>query len=280
MADQIMTSSVHTTAIVPEVWSAKFFEVLLARLPFMASVDQGYQGEIQALGDTVNISSIPEFSAALDLAEDAAGDADAVTITGQQLVINKRAYKDFMVTNKAQLQSLPFVDKLRDKAAYAIMKKMHSDIIQASVPSASAPDHQIAFDSGSTLALADILEAKELLDTQDVPEFGRKMLLGVAQWNDLFNITGFNSRDFIPAGSPQTSASFSTPLLGFDTDWSSELGNVAYLFHPSYLTMAMQQGLNVGVYDKGGEGLRASRVNSDILWGLKLLDNTRIVKLG
>ena len=279
MADQVMTSAVHTAAIVPEVWSSKFFEVLLARLPFNQSVNMDYEGEIQALGDTVNISSVPEFSAALDLAEDASADADAVTITGQQLVINKRCYKDFILTKKAQLQSIPFMDQVRDKAVYAIMKKMQADIIVASVPSASAPDHQIAFDSGSTLALADILEAKELLDAQDVSEFGRRMLLGVAQFNDLFNISSFNSRDFVPAGSPQATASFGTPLLGFDTDWTSELGNEAYLLHPSYLTVAMQQGLNVEVFNLGVEGKRANRVNVDILWGLKLLDNKRLVKI-
>lgn len=285
MSNQIMTAATNTTAIVPEVWSARFYEVLLAKLIFAASISKDYEGEIQALGDSVNINYVPEFSAALDLAEDAAGDADAVTIAGYQLVINKRAYKDFIVTKNALLQSLPFVDKVREKAVFAIMKKMQADIIAALIPSASVPDHQISFTSGTTLALADILAGKELLDTQNVPDDGmRKLFSGVAQWNDLFNITGFVNRDYIPAGSPAeapySSGAIPTPLLGFQADWTTELGNVAYLFHPSVMTMAAQQGLNVAVYDLGVEGTRASRVNCDLLWGLKILDNKRAVKIG
>lgn len=279
MTDQVMTSSVHTAAIVPELWSAKYYEVLLARLPFVGSISTDYEEEIKALGDVVNISSVPEFSDADDLAEDAAGDADAITITGQQLTINKRTFKDFIVTKKSQLQSLAFMDKVRDKAVFAIMKKVNADIIVTSVPSTSAPDHQIAFDSGTTYALADMLEGKELLDLQDVPDDGRIQLMGGRQWNDLFNITGFTSRDFIPAGSPNATASFTTPLLGFASDWTTELGNEVFQFHPLYLTMAMQQGLNVSVFDLGVMGKRADRVNSDILWGLKQLDNKRVVKI-
>lgn len=277
MADEIITTT-ETSAIIPEIWSAKFYEVLDARLPFIESVDKNYEGEIQNLGDIVNISTVGNFSVATDLLEGQMADAEATSVTGQQLTINKRTFKDFIVTKKSQLQSLSHMDQLRDRAVYAIMKKMHADIIAATVPSASSPDHQIAFDSGSTLALADILEAKELLDTQDVPQEMRKMLVGAAQWNDLYNISQFTSKDFVPAGSPVSSGAFQTQLVGFTVDWSSLIGNAAYLFHPSYLTMAMQQQLNVDVFKL--EGRRASRVEVDILWGLKQLDNTRVVKIG
>jgi len=278
MADQL-TGTSQASAIIPEVWSARFYEVRLAKLPFNDSVSSDYEGEIQALGDIVNISSINEFDEGADLPEGARADAEAASISGQQLVINKRAYKDFIVTNRAKLQSIEFVDKLRERAVYAINKKMHSDIIAAIVPSASAPDHQIAFDSGTTLALADLLEGKELLDGSDVEEEGRKLVSAVPQFNDLFNITGFTSRDFIPAGSPLTSGSIPTPVLGFEVMHTSELTNTVYLFHPSFLTVAMQDGLNVAEYDLGVDGKRAARINSDILWGLKQLDDQRVVSI-
>lgn len=279
MANEIMRASVETAAIVPEVWSARFYDVLLAKLPFIDSVDRNYEGEIQNLGDTVNISTIPEFSQATLLAEGAAGDAEAVTITGQQLVINSRAYKDAIVTKRSQLQSLEFMDKLRDKMIYSIMKKMQADIITATVPSASAPDHQISYDSGSTLVLADILEAKELLDTQDVDDMDRVMILDAPQWNDIFNITGFTSRDFIPAGSPLTSGSLPTPIAGFMPKMTTVASAVSYFFHPSYLTVAVQEQLNVSVYDLGSDGVRGDRVNADVLYGIKQLDNTRVVEI-
>jgi hypothetical protein len=190
MADQIMTTGGALTAIVPEVWSRRYYDVLLADLPFNSVISRDWEGEIQSLGDTVKISSFPEFSDATELAEDAANDADSVTVSQQSLVINKRIVKDFIITNKAMLQSLPATDKLREMAVYAINKKIQKIIIEDTVPSASSPDHQIAFDSGTTLGLADLLEAKELLDAADVPLSNRHVVMGAAQANDIFNITG------------------------------------------------------------------------------------------
>jgi len=188
MADQLI-STTETTAIIPEVWSARTYEVLLAELPFLdpSSLDKSYEGEIQNLGDIVNIHSVPEFSDATELAEGARNDADSVTMSTQQLVINKRFAKDFIVTKRSQLQSLEYMDKVRDKAAFAISKKMQSEIISAIVPVGA---NAISYDSGTTLALADLLEGKELLDSNNVPRENRKAISGVAQENDLFNITG------------------------------------------------------------------------------------------
>lgn len=179
-----------SAAIVPEVWSARFYQVLRASLPFITSVNMDYEGEIRSLGNTVNISTIADFDEANVLAEGAAGDTEVPSFSKQQLVINKRIYKDFAVTDESQLQSLPYMDSLREKAVYSINKKMQQLIIDAISPSTSSPDHVISYDSGTTLGLADILEAKELLDAANVPMEMRSGVMGSAQWNDLFNITG------------------------------------------------------------------------------------------
>lgn len=281
MADQVMKASSEMSAIVPEVWSAQFYDVLLASLPFAELIDSSYEGEIQDLGDTVNISSFPEFASGSELAEDGQLDAEAVTVSGQQLVINKRIAKDFIVTRLATVQSLPHMDKLRDLAVYSLMKKMQSLIVAAIVPSASAPDHQIAYDSGTTLALADILEVKELLDNADVPlDAMRSAVLGAAQMNDVFNITGFTSSDFLLA---QSGAPLATglvpPLVGFKMAMTTEVGNTSYWFHKSFMTIAVQDALRVLQYDLGVDGKRAIRVNCDLLFGLKQLDNQRVVTL-
>ena len=266
--------------IVPEVWSRRYYDVLLAQLPFNSIISRDYEGEIQSLGDTVKISTFPEFSDATVLAEDAANDADAITVTQQSLVIDSRVVKDFIVTNMAQLQSLPAMDKLRELAVYAISKKIQALIVAAISASTSAPDHTIAFDSGTTLALADILECKELLDLQDVPMSDRHAVMGAAQANDVFNITGFTSSDFILGGSPLTTGEVGQALLGFMPHMTTEVGNVVYFFHKSFMTIAAQQGLGIKVYDLGLQGKRAGRVNVDTLIGIKQLDNKRVVQLG
>ena len=59
--DQVMKASAELSVLVPEVWSQKYYDVLLAELPFNSTISRDYEGEIQNLGDTVKISSFPEF---------------------------------------------------------------------------------------------------------------------------------------------------------------------------------------------------------------------------
>ncbi len=279
MSDQIERAGTEVSVLVPSVWSRRWYDALLADLPFNSLISKDYEGEIQALGDTVKISQIPEFDEAIELAEDQRSDADAVTATQQSLVINVRIAKDFIVTNKAQMQSIPFVDKLKELAVYSINKKIQSKIIATIVPSPSAPDHTIAYDSSTTLVLADMLEVKEDLDAQNVPAVDRHAVMGSAQLNDIFNITGFTSSDFLLSGSPLASGQLPTSLLGFQPHYTSVVGNTSYWFHSSFFTMAAQKSLNIMEFDLGADGKRASRVNCDVLMGFKQLDNKRVITL-
>lgn len=275
-----MTAETELADLIPEMWSSAFYPTLLAALPFNDSVSRQYEGDILQLGDTVNITDFPEFGEAQEINEAEAVDADSVVANGQQLVINKQVAKDFQVTKKAERQSIEAMNALRDLALYSILKKMQTIIIAEIVPSASAPDHAIAYDSGSTLALADILEAKELLDAANVEQAGRVMINGAAQHNDLFNISGFTSRDYIPSGSPLTAGAIATPVMGFIPKLTSVVSSTSYLFHPSFLQLAVQQAPEVGVFNRGGEGIRSMRVNMDVLFGVKQMSNLRVVTIG
>ncbi len=278
--DDMMTAGSNLSAIVPEVWSQRYYDVLLADLPFNSIIATDWEGEIQDLGDRVNIASFPEFDEGEELAEDARSDAKAVTVSSQQLVINKRVVKDFIVTKKALLQSLPAMDKLRELAVYSILRKICNTIISSIVPSASNPDHTISYDSSTTLGLADILEGKEDLDAQNVPAADRHMVLGSAQTNDIFNITGFQSSDFLTVGQGGlNTGKVPTSLLGFMPHFTTLAGNVSYLFHRSFMTMASQQGMDVKEYDLGVDGFRGTRVNLDTLYGLKQLDSVRCLTI-
>lgn len=277
--DEIMTTASELSVIVPSIWSQNYYDALLAALPFNSIISRDYEGEIANLGDTVKVSQFPEFDDAEEVAEDERSSASALTVTQQSLVINKRVVKDFIVTNKALMQSLPAMDKLRDLAIYAIQKKMQAIIIAAILPSTSAPDHTIAYDSSTTLALADMLEVKELLDNADVPAQNRHFVVGAAQLNDIFNITGFTSSDFITASSPLQSGQLPPALLGFAPHFTSVVGNSSYWFHQSFMTLAAQKGISVQEYDLGVDGKRATRVNVDTLFGLKQLANDRVATL-
>lgn len=280
MNNQVMGTGDKLSAIVPEIWSQRYYDVLLAALVFRDSISDDYEGEIQNLGDTVNVSQFPEFSDGEIIEEGQAADADSVSVNNIQLVINKRVVKDFIVSNKAMTQSLPAMDKLKELAAYSIMKKIEKEIIALIVPSASNPDHQIAYDSGNTLALADMLEGKELLDAADVPLSDRVAIMGPAQLNDVFNITGFTSSDFLVDGAPLQTGQLPAALLGFQPRYTSLVGNTTYLFHRSFMQIAAQRGMSVVEYDLGVGGVRGVRVNNDTLLGYKQFADDRVVTIG
>ena len=273
MSDQL-TNTGTNSAIIPEIWSQSYYDVLLAELPFNPIISRQWEGEIAALGDRVNISSIPEFDDAGLLPEDAAGQADAVTVLGQQLVINKRAYKDAIINRTALLQSLPFVEELRQKMIYALMKRVQREIIDDSIPAVA---NQLNWGTGTTADLTDILDAKTALDNANVPAANRHFVFGPSQMNDLFEVNGFVSSDFLLSGAPLQTGELATSLLGFQPHMTTEVGDVGYFFHQSYMTMAAQEGMNVTEYNLGGQGARAVRVNSDTLFGIRLLDNERLV---
>lgn len=279
-ADSIMKASSELDAIVPEIWSKSFFPVLLASLPFNDLVSRDYEGEIKALGDTVRAPQVPEFGDATDIAEDEKNDADAVTVTTTSLIVNKQTVKDFIITDRALAQSIDAADQFMARAFYSIMKRMQVNYIAEIVPNAATPDHSIAYTSGTTLALADFLAAKELLDTQDVPDDGtRSAVLGVAQQNDLFNITGFTSRDYVPNANAMSSGAIVDPILGFRVRWTTEVGTTSRFFHPSFLQSAVQRQPEVKKFDLGGQGVRAQRVNMTTLYGIKQFDGLRVVSL-
>jgi hypothetical protein len=59
--DQIIGTDSAVSLIVPQVWSRRYYDVLLAELPFASLISTDYEGEISNLGDTVKISTVPEF---------------------------------------------------------------------------------------------------------------------------------------------------------------------------------------------------------------------------
>lgn len=281
MPDQIMTKGTELSVLAPELWASLLYPTLLSALPWNDSVARDYQGEITKQGDRVHVSSFPQFGEAVDLLEDQANDAQALTASGVEILINHMLVQDFVITDLARIQTIDQSNAIRDLAFYSIMKKMQSLIVAEVAPSTSAPDHTIAFDSGTTFALADMLEAKALLDDADCEENGRVMIMGTGQANNIFNITGFTSRDFLgDASSPLASGKLPGSILGFSPRMTSEAGNTVHMFHPIFMQIGVQLQLVTKVYDQGVEGKRTVRINNTFLFGKKQCSNLRVVKIG
>lgn len=279
MADALLTASGNLSAIVPQIWSQKFTDNLRAALPWIDSVARDYEGEIQQLGDRVLIPTLPDGSVASLVLEGAQSDAQATVASTTPLIINKQAVYDFVVTNIAQLQSINFMDHERDIAFNAIMQRMQKEIISEVSPSGSAPDNTISYASGTTLAYADLLSAKRLLDAQNVPEDGRIVISGSGQANDLLNVINFVNTQYNGGSAPSVTGQTPSSLLGFAPKKTTANGNTTFAFHRNFLQMAVQKALTVKIYDLGVNGQRGFRVNVDILFGVKQVHSERVVSI-
>lgn len=280
MANAYQRSTPENLEIRPEIWSQKWYDTLLQSLPFNDSVARDYEGEIQALGDRVHAAQFPEFAAAIDLVESASNDSVAVTAVGLDLVINHEVVQDFAITDRATAQTLDNMNALRDLAIFSILKRVQAFIIAATVPSVAAPDHQIAYTLAGTLALADLLAGKELLDLQNVSTIGRVAIMDAPQWNDVLNIAQLSSSDYIASGqNPVQEGMLPGRIVGFEPKMTTAAAGVTYLFHPSYMQLAFQRGMSVKVYDQGVTGVRAARVNCGVLFGTAQFSNVRVVSI-
>lgn len=287
MADPIFTGGAELAALVPTIWSPKFYEVLRATMPFIGSVAEDWQGDIANLGDTVNILQVPDFPVANLLPQGTKGDATVVTATKTPLVINMRPYIDFIVEDIAVIQSIDALNMLRDSAIYAIMRSVQNQIVSVIVP---ASGNSLNYTSGTTLALADLLAVGRKLDGLNVPRQGRVMVLGTSQLNDLFNVQQFTSRDYTkgladPGNSPMITGNFNDTILGWTLKYSSLYGTgsagsaTTYFFHPRFAAIAFQKALNAKSAEGTWDGVRATRFNMDILMGVKQLDGNRVATL-
>ena len=278
MADQLHTTGGTLSAIVPENWSEKFTDVLRANRPLLAKVARTYEGDVQR-GDTVRIPSLADGTAVI-LAEGAAADAVASTSTTSSLVVDEMVAIDHIVTTQGELQSISFMNHLRDGMVNAISQKMETQLFAAISPSTSAPDHVISYDSGSTLARADILEAKDLLDIQNVPVDNRCLITGTAQMNDLLTVDQLINADYGNGGMGTVNGYLSKPVLGFEAASTTNANTTTYLFHPSFLQMAVQKSLSIKIDDLSVLGQRGFRVSASLLFGYVQLHNDRVVTIG
>jgi hypothetical protein len=278
MADVINSAVGSLSALVPEMWSAAFTQNLNDNLVFNSIVRRDYEGEISSLGDTVRIPTIAAFNAS-QLLEGATGQASVITASTSSLVVNNRAYVDFKITDQAQLQSVSFMDKLEQEATQALLRYIQEAIVSAIAPSASNPDHTIAYDNGTVLADSDLLEALDLERVANWPSQGLFLVTGGGQYNDLINIQKFYDKDSNAGDAPSISGAVVAPVYGHAASWTTAVGTTTYLFHDSFMQMAIQKDLNISVTDLAPLGERGYRVNCDVLFGVAQLHSDRVISI-
>jgi hypothetical protein len=264
--------------LIPEIWSGKMYKELRANLFLANDFERTYEGEIKAMGDTVRVNTIKAPTASI-LADDTTVFTSQELETSQNtIVINKRIVASFDITERAQLQSIKFMDEVREALMYSLAEKLELEVLSVMIPSASSPDHQIAPAAASSLAVVDLGTLRRLLSAAKVPMMNRKLALDVNYYSDLLALTNITSKDFVSSLNGQEGVV--DKFMGFQIKEHQLLGtDIGYAYHPSAVQLAMQSEPRILTSDLHANGKFGMKISADLLCGISLFDNTRIVKI-
>ncbi len=266
--------------IIPELWSPIMYQELRNSLVLGQAFNRDYEGVISEMGDKVKVQQLLAPTGEILTNDKDTFNPETMVLSNFEITVNSRAVASFEFTSLAQLQSLAFEQEAQAALVYAVQKQIENTIIAAMIPSASAPDHQIAPASASDLAAADVASLRTLLSQAKVARNNRWLVLDPAYYGDLLNKTAFTSQDFIPGSATVSSGEFSSPLFGFRVVEHDLLGaDIGYAFHPSALSIVLQQGMNIQISNQHVNKKFGYILSADMVFGISLFDNKRLAKI-
>lgn len=262
---------------IPELWAAKIYPQLRNQTLLANMFDTGYQGDLK-FGDVLNVQQFAAPAGEVLTDDEATFAVDTLSVTNKTITVNKRASAAFDFSDLAQLQSLQFEQEAIAALTYSVRKNLESQIIAALIPSAAAPDHQVAPATLGTIAAADLNTARTLLSTQLVPVEGRFGIMSPDYYGSMMLSTNIMSRDFTAGNNSNTGVVDS--FVGFQLMEHNLLAaTTAYFAHPSALQLVIQQDIRIKISDLHSTGKYAYRMSADMVFGLSLFDDKRIVKI-
>lgn len=206
-----------------------------------------------------------------DKTENTAVDSQAITWSTDDLNLDKHKVIQVLVEKYAQLQGGGrVVSDIAERAGKALALQIDTDIIAALVAtSASTPDHRIAL-AGSTFAEVDILEARKLLNDQNVPLSDRFLVIPTAYEKSALALANLIQQDRYSGNTAIVSGEIGQ-AYGFRIIVHTGLSTTAVAYHKSHVAVAIQQGLTYD-FDKDLPNL-AIRHSFDQVYGVKVLDS-------
>lgn len=175
---------------IPSVWSARLLENLNNAHVYAALANSDYEGEINALGDTVKINSIGnptigDYTKNTDISA-----AETLTDAQTTLVIDQAHYFNFQVDDIDKVQTKPKVmNSAMQNAAWGLNDKVdkkfagfHSAVPAGNKIGADAASAKFGLVLTAGSALYDYLvDLKTILDDNNCPDDGRRWVV-VPNW--------------------------------------------------------------------------------------------------
>lgn len=278
MADQITTNT-EVDVTIEEIVSTKVQEVLTATA-VMPNLIMDMSSDV---GPGMDVLKLPRFGNFAVQTKVAGVKVDAQTnsFSSDDLALDQHKVIQFLVEDISSLQSkVSFVQAYVEQAAKDMAAEMDQKCLndlEANV-SAAAPDHKRAY-AGATLAKADVLLARQLLNEAKVPLDGRSAVISPAEEAALLAIAEFVRVDE-SGGSEALRNGRIGKLFGFDMYVSPQAEDLKSLFfHKTAQVFARQ--LAPRTQSQPDLENLAVRWSVDHIYGVKTLDSgKRVVLLG
>lgn len=172
-------------------------------------------------------------------------DAQILTYSTDDLLLDQHKAVLYEVEDIAEVQAnIPLIQDMLSKAGRKLAEDMDDyvyDCLKAT--SASAPDHRILYANNTTdntLAKGDILEARRLLNVQNVPMEDRWLAINPLQEKELLSIDNFVEADKYGGTEPLRNAELGR-IFGFRVVMSNVVDSLeAVAFHRSHVAFARQ----------------------------------------
>jgi N4-gp56 family major capsid protein len=236
----VLTGLTEVDVTIEQIVSATVQQVLTAEAVVFPLV-QDFSNEVGPGMDTVKIPKFGNFTVNTKV-ENVAVEAQANTFDSDNLALDQHKVIQWLLEDIASLQAkVNLTQAYVTQAAKDLAAEMDQyvlDVMEAGV-STSAPDHKRAY-AGSTIAKADILLARQLLNTAKVPMAGRSAVISPAEEASLLNISEFVRIDE-SGGSEALRNGRIGRLFGFDIYMSPQAEDAkSMFFHMSCQAFARQ----------------------------------------
>jgi N4-gp56 family major capsid protein len=207
--------------------------------------------------------------------ENTASESIALTYAADQLALDQHYQAYVRLEDIADAQSVLNVESdILERASAGMAKVMDTKIytVLKAGASASAPDHIIDhYGSSGAITRTKILQARKLLDDQNVPDEDRFLVVNPAQEAELLDIDGFVDADKYGSTAAKLNGEIGR-LFGFTVIKTTVCeDNVSLYYHRSACAFARQ------IEPKWEQGRDLSRLANEYslsaLYGAKVLDS-------
>lgn len=278
MADVIFNSSAHTSATEATLISSIVQDQLLREAKLLPTVSD-YSA--MALKGVKQID-LPRFGGQLTgpQAQNVDGettvDFQAVAFAADSLALDKWVNLPYRIPDRVSQQSGINIEAEIAKSAGREMANYIDDqiIVALRLASASAPDHRVQMTGTSNLVLTldDILEARRLLNVQNVPQSDRFLVISPNQEKAMLNLSNFVKANEYGSREGLLNGEIGR-VFGFSVIVHNGLSAAeAIAYHKSCVAVAMQKEIEFES-QRASVQLKATEYSFSMGWGVKTLDS-------